>query len=105
MNVKANSLIHGFEIGQLVYSKAGRDKGHYYLIYALDEARGRALLVDGRKRNAENPKVKNPVHLQKTNTVNENFKEKVLNKSVITSKEINEFFNSLELTGLKQGGV
>ena len=105
MNVKANSLIQNLEIGQLVYSKAGRDKGHYYLIYALDDARGRVLLVDGKKRNAQNPKVKNPVHLQKTNTVNKNFKEKVLNKSVITSKEINEFFNSLELTGLKQGGV
>ena len=104
MNVKAKSFIQGLEIGQLVYSKAGRDKGHYYLIYALDEANNRVLLVDGRKRNAQSPKVKNPLHLQKTNTVNQDFKEKVLNKSVITSKEINEFFNSLELTGLKQGG-
>lgn len=105
MNMKANVLIHSLEIGQLVFSKAGRDKGHYYLIYALDDVNDRVFLVDGRKRNAENPKVKNPLHLQKTNTVNQDFKEKVLNKSVITSKEINEFFNSLELTGLKQGGV
>ena len=105
MNIKANVLIHGFEIGQLVFSKAGRDKGHYYLIYDLDYVNGRVFLIDGRKRNFENPKIKNPLHLQKTNTVNEDFKEKVLNKSVITSKEVNEFFNSLELTGLKQGGL
>ena len=105
MNRKANVLIHSLEIGQLVSSKAGRDKGHYYLIYALDDVNGRVLLVDGRKRNIEKPKMKNPLHLQNTNTVNQDFKEKVLNKSVITSKEIHEFFNSLELTGLKQGGV
>lgn len=96
MNVKANLLIQNLEIGQLVYSKAGRDKGHYYLIYALDDALDRVYLVDGRKRNADNPKVKNPLHLQKTNIVAEQFKEKVLNKSVITNKDINEFFNSLE---------
>lgn len=97
MNVKADLLIRSLEIGQLVYSKAGRDKGHYYLIYALDDAKGRVLLVDGRKRTVQNPKVKNPAHLQKTNIVAEQFKAKVLNKSVITSKDINEFFNSLEI--------
>ncbi len=95
--MKTDVLIHSLEIGQLVYSKAGRDKGHYYLVYALDDVNGRVLLVDGRKRNAENPKVKNPCHLQKTNTIAEQIREKVLNKSVITSKDINEFFNSLEI--------
>lgn len=97
MNVKASLSVANLEIGQLVYSKAGRDKGNYYLVYAVDNRLGRVYLVDGKKRNAENPKIKNPVHLQKTNIVAEQFKAKVLNKSVITAKDINEFFNSLEI--------
>lgn len=105
MNRKANVEIYNLKIGQVVSSKAGRDKGHFYLIYALDDVNDRVLLVDGEKRTPQTPKIKNPLHLQKTKIVNQLFQEKVNNGSVITANEIKEFFQSLELTGSEQGGV
>ena len=49
--------------GQLVRSKAGRDKDHYYLVVA-DSEDGFVWLADGRKRPATDPKRKNVRHLQ-----------------------------------------
>ena len=88
---------HSLEIGQVVYSIAGRDKGRYYLVYGLDDSRNLVALVDGKRRRAENPKFKNPLHLQKTNHVAKDFRLKVLNHSVITQKDINEFFKTFSI--------
>ena len=53
--------------GQLVRSKAGRDKDTYYLVL------GRALdilyLADGRKRGVKSPKKKNIRHVQRCNRI------------------------------------
>ena len=49
--------------GQLVRSKAGRDKGEHYLVYAVID-KAQVLLVDGRKRTMARPKKKNRAHLQ-----------------------------------------
>lgn len=55
-------------IGQLVRSKAGRDKTRYFAVIGFD-ASGRALLADGARRTAAAPKRKNPSHLAPTRTV------------------------------------
>ena len=53
--------------GQLVKSRQGRDKDHYYLVVGRE---GDSLfVVDGRKRGIENPKKKNLRHLQKSNQI------------------------------------
>ena len=88
---------HSLEIGQLVYSTAGRDKGQYYLVYGLDDVKGAVLLVDGKRRGPESPKRKNPLHLQKTNHMAEDFRNKVLNHSIVTQKDINEFFKTFSV--------
>lgn len=62
------------QVGQLVRSKAGRDHGKYYLVLQVQD--GRVLLVDGRKRLAANPKVKNPCHLQPVKLVSVDFRAK-----------------------------
>lgn len=54
-----------FEAGNVVISKAGRDKG--YLLAVIGEEKGNILVVDGKERPLERPKKKNPKHLQKTN--------------------------------------
>ena len=54
----------GFKTGQLVISKAGRDKGKPLVITGFD---GNSVLVcDGKERPLERPKKKNPRHLQAT---------------------------------------
>ena len=48
--------------GQLVRSRAGHDKGSYYLVLA--RAEDMLYLADGRKRGVGNPKKKNIRHVQ-----------------------------------------
>ena len=49
------------KIGQIVFSKAGRDKGKALSIISSD-ASG-VFVVDGKERPLERPKLKNPKHL------------------------------------------
>ena len=55
-----------FEKGQLVKSKAGRDKGEYFLIYDIVDDKN-VLIVDGKIRRHEKPKLKKNIHLSKIN--------------------------------------
>ncbi len=58
--------------GMVVRSKAGHDKGRFYVVLAVRD--GFAYLIDGRSRTALSPKKKNPLHLALTGTVlNEQF--------------------------------
>ena len=62
--------------GQLVRSKAGRDKGRYYLVYRrIDEKH--VQVVEGKKRTLRNPKKKNVIHLQRCHRKIEGFSQKV----------------------------
>ena len=70
-------------IGQIVCSKAGRDKGYFMVV--VKESEDEVFVVDGKERPLERPKLKNPKHLCFTNTVllEENFKtNKALRKAI-----------------------
>lgn len=54
-----------FEKGNVVISKAGRDKDYFMAI--IGEDKGYPLVADGKERPISRPKRKNPKHLQKTN--------------------------------------
>ncbi|MEG2404462.1 MAG: KOW domain-containing RNA-binding protein [Oscillospiraceae bacterium] len=49
-----------FQRGQLVYSKAGRDKGFYAVV---NECEGFVLIANGHQYRINTPKRKNPKHL------------------------------------------
>lgn len=53
-----------FEAGQIVISKAGRDKGTALVVTAITELG--VLVCDGKQRPLERPKRKNPRHLLPT---------------------------------------
>jgi len=56
-----------YSVGQVVYSKSGRDKGNPFVIVRVE---GQWLfLADGSLRKLERPKKKKDMHVQKTNTV------------------------------------
>lgn len=55
-----------FEPGQIVISKAGRDRGRVYVVYRVLDDRY-VLVVDGLSRRVERPKKKNVRHLQPYN--------------------------------------
>lgn len=52
------------KIGQLVISKAGRDKGNHFLVIEL--AKDYVYLVDGKTRRIDQPKKKKIKHIQPT---------------------------------------
>lgn len=55
-----------YQIGEVVKSRAGRDRDHFFLVVGT-APNGRPLLCDGKLRPLERPKQKNPLHLQRTN--------------------------------------
>ena len=75
-------------IGQIVCSRAGRDKGYFMVV--VKESDGAFFVADGKERPLERPKLKNPKHLCFTNTVllEENFKtNKALRKSLAVYRD------------------
>ncbi len=67
------------EVGQVVRSKAGRDKGRVFLVYeVLNE--GHVTVVDGDLRRLDKPKLKKIKHLSLYNTVNSEFKDRIENQ-------------------------
>lgn len=67
-----------FMIGQIVFSKAGRDKGEAFIVLHID---GEYLyLVNGKGRPLENPKKKKTKHLQPSKIVDTNLKNAILAK-------------------------
>ena len=82
--------------GQLVRSRAGRDKGQYYLVLA-DSEDGFVWLADGRKRPAGDLKRKNVRHLQPVRKVAADLLDKEDGRS-ITNEEIRAAINAAART-------
>lgn len=72
--------------GQIVKSKAGRDKDELFLI--IDIQGEYLYLVDGRYRKIENPKMKKNKHVQPTHIVIETIRTKLEEESKITNADI-----------------
>lgn len=72
--------------GQVVYSKSGRDKTLPFVVLLID---GDYLyLADGKLRTLEHPKKKKIKHVQKTNHICYNIKEKLENNSYLLDADI-----------------
>ena len=54
-----------YQVGQIVISRQGKDKGIFYVISGF-EADGKIKLIRPPKFNVSKPKTKNPKHLQST---------------------------------------
>lgn len=74
-------------IGQVVKSKAGRDKGRVFLIYEVVDDQY-VYVVDGDLRKLDSLKKKKIKHLIVFNTVMPEFKEKVENSVKINNSYI-----------------
>lgn len=61
-------LSEEISVGQVVKSRAGRDKGRIFLIYNIIDSQN-VLIVDGDLRKLDNPKQKKLKHLIIYNTV------------------------------------
>ena len=75
-----------FELGQVVFSKCGRDQGKPFIVVSIEEEY--VHLVDGKLRKVDNPKLKKKKHVQKTNTIMEWIKLKIIEENRLTSSDV-----------------
>lgn len=75
-----------FEIGQIVFSKCGRDQGKPFIIVSIEEEY--VNLVDGRLRKVDKPKIKKKKHIQKTNTIIEWIKQKIIEENNLVDSDV-----------------
>ena len=74
-------------VGTVVYSRAGRDEGSYYMIYEIVDS-DYVLIVDGDTRRLAKPKKKNIKHLKNTGEVLEGIAKKITESTKIYDAEI-----------------
>lgn len=69
-------------------SKAGKDKGKWYVVIGYDVENERVLVCDGEKRKIEKPKRKNLIHLQFTNYYLWDIRDKLLKGQRVLNEEV-----------------
>lgn len=74
------------EIGQVVFSKSGRDKGRPFIVLSIEEEY--AYLVDGKLRKIASPKYKSIKHIQKTNDAIEWIKQRIIEDKMVSDADI-----------------
>jgi len=73
-------------LGQIVFSKAGRDKDHFFLVIEIEKPY--VALTDGKLRRLENPKKKKGKHIQATTYIDEDIKYKLESKNRLSNADI-----------------
>ncbi len=82
------------QIGRVVYSRAGRDRGEFLVVVGCEESS--LLLCNGKDRPLERPKRKNVKHVGLTNTVLDS-------GSMSTNRSLRRALN--EISGVAQDDV
>lgn len=73
-------------LGQIVFSKCGRDKRRPFIVISIEEEY--VHLVDGKLRKLDKPKLKKHIHVQKTNTIIEWIKQKLIEENTLTDSDV-----------------
>lgn len=81
-------------VGQVVKSRAGRDKGRIFLVLDIIDEQN-VSIIDGDLRRLDNPKQKKLKHLIVYNTVLSELKEKLDSKTEINNSYIRKLLEPL----------
>lgn len=84
----------GIDLGSIVQSIAGRDKGKLFLVVEVEE--NYVYLVDGDLRKIENPKKKKMKHLELTRYFDANMAERIVKKNKITNQDIKKVIKEIQ---------
>ena len=86
------------EVGRVVLSKAGRDRGHVFVVMELlDECH--VTIANGCQRKVDNPKKKKIKHLVAKPEIIEEIREKIFAKKRIFDSEVR---NKLDAIGYQE---
>lgn len=95
---------YDLNLGQVVRSAAGRDKGRIFLI--VERADEFVKICDGERRKIEKSKRKKKKHLKKTNHVVYELKEKLEKGQRISDAEIRRYLEDYRNnTLIENGGI
>lgn len=81
-------------LGQVVYSKVGRDRDEYYIVVGILN-HNYVYISDGRLRKVEKPKKKKCKHLIFTGTYAEEIQEAISNGKYVSNSKIRNFLESM----------
>ncbi|NMD37950.1 MAG: RNA-binding protein [Christensenellaceae bacterium] len=76
-----------FNVGRIVLSTQGRDKGRFFIIVEVVNDNF-VLLADGDLRKLEKPKLKKIKHLRATKFIANNFIDKLNNKVLVLNSDL-----------------
>jgi len=82
------------ELGQLVISTAGRDKGKYMLVIKILDSNF-VHVADGELRKVEKPKKKKIIHLKALNKKSDYIAQKLESKRKIYNEEVRKALEEL----------
>ncbi len=91
-----------FQIGQMVYSKDGHDKGEMMLVHSLEGSF--VYVVDGKRRTLDKPKKKNPKHLQPTHYVDAEVAKCLVEKEYLLDATIRKTIKMYKEKAVDKGG-
>lgn len=87
-----------FEVGRVVFSKAGRDRGHYFVVLeVVDE--DYVTIANGCQRKVDHPKRKKIRHLVAKPEVIAEIRDKISSKKRIFDSEVR---NKLDAIGYQE---
>ena len=87
-------------LGQVVYSKSGRDAGEAFVVVA--ESGEQICYADGDLRRVENAKKKNRKHIIETEFVDQTIMEKLQIGEKVSNAEIRKALSNYECDGTEE---
>lgn len=88
--------MEGIALGQIVHSRAGRDKGRYFIVVGLIDD-NYVLVADGDLRKIQSPKKKKIKHLVFHDKFADNIVEMLKNNQRITDSDLRKTLQSMGL--------
>ncbi|TDT50411.1 KOW domain-containing RNA-binding protein [Fonticella tunisiensis] len=88
--------MEGVALGQIVHSRAGRDKDRYFIVVGIIDE-NYVLISDGDLRKIDNPKKKKIKHLVFHNRFAEDIAERLRNKKNISDADLRKSLQSMGL--------
>lgn len=84
-----------YQIGQIVFSKDGHDKGELMMVFAIEDRY--LYLVNGKTRKLAKPKRKKIIHIQPTHYVDADMAKKLTQNEYILDADIRKALKSYQV--------
>ncbi|MHB1314929.1 MAG: hypothetical protein ACYCX2_05500 [Christensenellales bacterium] len=91
------------QVGRVVRSKAGRDKGRFFVVSELCNDSQHVMIINGRLRKFANPKKKKIKHLASQPAVATELAQRLCSGQTVLDSEIRRFLSAMNAGAKKEG--